>query len=119
MQYSELKEKLFRYEIDFFCAEFCKDVNNLESRLGEDFYEIGSSGAKITRDEVIQVLSGLVEDREIEISEFAVNMLDEDTTLVRYKASFKENDKESWRISIWKRQKGDWVMFYHQGTECK
>lgn len=119
MQYSELKETLFQYEMDFFCAEFCKDVNNLESRISEDFYEIGSSGVEITRDEVIEALSGLVEDREIELSEFAVDMLDENTALARYKAHFKENGKVSWRTSIWKRQKGDWVMFYHQGTECK
>lgn len=54
--------------MDFFCAEFCKDVNNLESRLSEDFYEIG--------------LSGLVEDREIEISEFAVDMLAQNSPII-------------------------------------
>lgn len=114
-----LEEKLFRYEMDFFCAEFCKVQNNLESRLSEHFYEIGSSGVKITRDEVIQALSVLVEDRKIEISEFKVDMMEKNTALVRYKAHFKENGKVSWRTSIWKKNKCDWTMYYHQGTNCK
>ena len=42
-----LEKKLFRYEMDFFSAEFCKVPNNLESRLSEHFYEIGSSGKRI------------------------------------------------------------------------
>lgn len=79
----------------FFCADFCKVQNNLESRLDEHFYEIGSSGVKITRDEVIQALSVLVEDRKIEISEFKVDMMEKNTALVRYKAHFNENGKVS------------------------
>ena len=100
-----LEKKLFRYEMDFFSAEFCKVPYNLECRLGEHFYEIGSSGVKITRDEVIQALSVLVEDRKIEISEFKVDMMEKNTALVRYKAHFKENGKVSWRTSIWKKNK--------------
>ena len=93
--------------------------NNLECRLGECFYEIGSSGVKITRDEVIQALSVLVEDRKIEISEFNVDLMEKNTALVRYKAHFKENEKVSWRTSIWKKNKCDWTMYYHQGSDCK
>ena len=60
-----------------------------------------------------------MEDRKIEISEFNVDMMEKNTALVCYKAQFKENGKVSWRTSIWKKNKCDWTMYYHQGTDCK
>lgn len=118
MQTDDLEAKLLRYEKDFFDAKFCGNINNLESRLSECFYEIGSSGKKITREDVIQELSKLSENREIEITQFEVDILDANTVLVRYKANFKDRGKISWRLSIWKKQERDWVLFFHQGTEC-
>lgn len=114
----DIEAVLLQYEKDFFNAEFCCNKNNLERRLSEDFYEIGSSGKRIRREEVIHALSELSEDRKIAIIDFKVDMLDDSIALVRYKANQMDTDKVSWRSSIWKRQGCDWVMFYHQGTIC-
>ena len=40
MQYIELKEKIFRYEMDFFCAEFCKVKDNLESSNNQVYEKV-------------------------------------------------------------------------------
>lgn len=113
----DLEQLILQYEKDFFCRDFCCRVQNLEKRLDDHFQEIGSSGNKIGRQEVIDSLSRNLSDRAIDIEEFQIEILGETAVLAKYIAIFTgERNQKSFRSSVWVKRGNDWKMLYHQGT---
>ena len=110
-----LEKILLQYEYDLFSFNFCNCIENLENRFAEEFIECGISGMH-TRQDVIQYLHNITEDRKIKISEFNIAIINDDAALVRYKAFFEDSGRISSHSSIWVKRDGDWKMFYHQST---
>ena len=110
-----LEKILLQYEYDLFSFKFCNCIANLENRFAEGFIECGISGIH-TRENVIQSLYKITEDRKIDLSDFCVKVLNDDTALVRYKAFFEDNGRISSHSSIWVKRDNDWKIFYHQAT---
>ena len=116
MKIMDLEQLILQYEKDFFCRDFCCKIQNLKKRLDDHFQEIGSSGKKIGRQEVIDSLSHKLSDRAIVIEEFQIEILSETAVLAKYIAVFTEQNQKSFRSSIWVKRGNDWRMLYHQGT---
>ena len=110
-----LNEILLQYEHDFFSYKFCNCIENLENRFADEFIECGISGM-YTRQECIQSLHKISEDRKIDISDFCVQLISCDAALVRYNAYFNNCGTISSRSSIWVKRNNDWKIFYHQAT---
>ncbi len=113
----DLEQLILQYEKDFFYRDFCCKIQNLEKRLDDHFQEIGSSGKRISRQEVIDSLSHNLSDRAIVIEEFQIEVLSETALLAKYIAVFAEQNQKSFRSSIWVKRGNDWRMLYHQGTD--
>jgi len=106
---------LLQYEYDLFSCKFCNCIANLENRFAEGFTECGISGIH-TRQDVMQSLHKITEDRKIHLSDFYVEVLSDDVALVRYKAFFEDTGRISSHSSIWVKKDSDWKIFYHQAT---
>lgn len=94
------------------------DSSILDRLLAEDFFEFGSSGKIWNKKSLIKTLRN--EDCiKIQSSAFKAKKLSHDTYLVTYKTVIKSGNNlaKALRSSIWKKSKGRWLMFFHQGTK--
>lgn len=87
----------------------------LEELLAPDFTEIGQSGRRWTRAEII---AALVDDTSpaptATMSDRETRTLSDDTVLLTYSLDFA--GRQSWRTSLWRQVGGTAQCFYHQGT---
>ncbi|MGM3277108.1 DUF4440 domain-containing protein [Ralstonia sp. 24A2] len=97
-----------------------------ESRLSEllhiEFEEIGVSGRKYTREEIIPAIpSRAASAVSIESDEFTLANLGPDVALLTYRSALRHGDgtlsRHSLRSSLWVRSRtGLWQIRFHQGT---
>lgn len=106
----ELEKSLFKYE-------YMSNVDYLNSVIDDNYLEVGKSGYKITKSDVIEELSKLDEDRNIIIYNFSCSEISNDIFLVHYFTK-KESDN-IFRTSIWKKENNDYKIFFHQATLYK
>lgn len=81
--------------------------------LTPDFLEIGASGTRYTRANIIEHLRdepGFDGPRSVE--NFFAKPLSEDTWIVNYRIP----ETTTQRTSIWQKRGGEWKMRFHQGT---
>lgn len=87
----------------------------LEELLAPDFTEIGQSGRRWDRAEII---SALVDDTSpaptATVIDREARTLSDDTVLLTYRLDF--GGRQSWRTSLWRQVSGSAQCFYHQGT---
>jgi hypothetical protein len=94
-------------------------LNNL---LTDDFREFGSSGLIYTKQDILNRLPAETNKTEYIVSNFEIKILSEDVVVTNFKTEKVINDTEkatSLRTSIWRKEKGTWKMFFHQGTLIK
>jgi len=90
-----------------------------EEMMASDFWEVGASGRRYGRAQVLDVL----EERAAADSprepwkafEFHCRRLAQDVYLLTY-ALIQDGGRRTRRSSIWERAKGEWKIVYHQGT---
>jgi glyoxylase I family protein len=91
----------------------------LSELLDEDFEELGISGARWTRDTVMEALRN-ESFSERRISDFRLRALSDGLALVTYRvqrmATPVRPGAESLRSSLWRCNGGRWRMLFHQGT---
>ena len=90
-----------------------KNKARLNELLADNFEEVGKSGNKFTKDEIIR---NLLEEENTDFSahDFSFELLSEDCVLVKYTTTL--NGQSAHRCSIWKKQQSNWQIHYHQGT---
>lgn len=110
-----ISDLLYRYEKDFMSHEFCRHGESLNSRISDDFVELGQSGRRFNKKDVIDNLSKIPGDRNIDIRDFNVRRLSDDSYLATYRAHGK-NKGISNRSSVWVNIGGVWKIVFHQGT---
>lgn len=97
--------------------EFGTTRANFEAQLAEDFWEVGASGRRYSREFVLDTLearwSAPHEDRW-ETSEFHVREVGPDTYALTYK--LRQDARVTRRLTIWRQMEGAWKALYHQGT---
>ena len=112
-----LKKAILALEQQLLSPEIRSSAASLESLLTDDFTEIGQSGRKCGKSDVIKVLAGEASPPRLEIVDFSVTNLAENVVLATYKTASKEIGSMVLRCSIWVRQaQHGWRMRYHQGT---
>ena len=88
----------------------------LADLLAGDFVEVGASGRTWSK---ASILAALAEGgaREVEISDFVVEILAPSVALVTF-ASIAGGGRAK-RSSVWVERGGRWEMRYHQGTRSE
>jgi hypothetical protein len=111
-------EEVRDLELSLLTEAVRKDAARLYLLLTEEFCEFGASGRVYTKSEVIAEL--LAEhERRIAMKDFATQMIDSSTMLVRYRSVREGEDGvvvEALRSSIWVLREGRWQILFHQGT---
>jgi hypothetical protein len=110
-------EELRRREPLFHRPEFCRSRAVLEAMMSDDFWEIGASGRRYSRDYVLQTLAARDED-PIEdhwrTADFHCRELAPDVYLLTY--TLQQAGRKTRRATIWQRSEAGWKTVFHQGT---
>ncbi|WP_397538339.1 DUF4440 domain-containing protein [Rummeliibacillus pycnus] len=114
MNYS-LKEHILQLEEKLLKPEIRSSQTELSNLLSENFFEFGSSGKILYKNE------GISQDGiavvKMTLSNFEIHPLSEEIVLATYRIYNVESKQHSIRSSIWKLSEGRWKMVFHQGTK--
>lgn len=109
----ELKVLLENLERELASAEVRSDASRMSTLLSDDFEEVGTSGRRYFRQDVLDSV-GHLNDALYELSDFSFLELARTSVLVKYKALL--NGQPTRRSSIWICRDGAWQMCYHQSS---
>jgi len=112
--------KLRERERQLHCLETRNQLSVIDELLHEQFFEIGRSGRRYDRSQVVDALINDEPGDEIHAEDFAVTVLSEGCALLTYR-SFTLNAqgdiaRPTLRASIWIKTGEAWQMQFHQGT---
>ena len=114
----EVLEELKKREPIFHRPEFGTTRADFDRMMAPDFWEIGASGQRYSREFVLNELerrySGEYHD-VWETSEFHCKRLGEDTFLLTY-TLLQDHTRRTRRTTIWRRTADGWKIIFHQGT---
>ena len=114
---SPLTKELRELEVRVMTAAGAGHPNDIADFMSEDFVEIGSSGHKYSKRDVLDALPKLPR-RKFTLDEFQVRELAPELAMVTYKASAVSKHGVAWayRTSLWQRRAGKWQIVFHQAT---
>lgn len=117
----DVKAKLIQLEKHLFKAEVRTSAEQLQALIAEEFIEIGASGVRFGKAEVLERLP-LERPPLIEAFDFEHRYLADACVQLFYKAKMIKHGeakaKYSLRCSIWRLNGSHWQIVYHQGTSC-
>jgi hypothetical protein len=108
---ARLEPILHRPDLKKTCAELAKMTT-------DDFWEVGASGRRYSKDFVLGVLEKRIAEQKADVwetSDFHCRQLAPDVYLFTY-ALIQNNVRRTLRSSIWQRTGEGWKCIYHQGT---
>ncbi|MDM9615522.1 DUF4440 domain-containing protein [Kosakonia cowanii] len=116
----KLCAKLSELEKQLHCLQTRNQHRVVDDLLHEAFFEIGRSGRRYDRSQVVDALINDEPGDEIHAEDFAVTVLSEGCALLTYR-SFTLNAqgdiaRPTLRASIWIKTGEAWQMQFHQGT---
>ena len=112
-----LKE-LIRREPIFHRPELGTTRADFENMTVADFWEVGASGRRYSRIDVLDALEKRYASPHTDVWEtagFHCWKLAEDVYLLTY-TLIQGHKRKTRRSTIWQRSAGDWRIVYHQGT---
>jgi hypothetical protein len=115
---AEVLEELSAREPVFHRAEFGVSREDFERMTVEEFWEIGASGRRYSRNFVLDELEkryAAGHEDVWETSEFHCRRLAEDVFLLTYKL-VQNGTRVTRRSTIWQRTAENWKIVFHQGT---
>jgi len=115
---AEILRELSAREPIFHRAEFGVSREDFERMTVEEFWEIGASGRRYSRNFILDELEKrYAADHEDvwETSEFHCRRLTEDVFLLTY-TLVQDDTRVTRRSTIWQRTAEDWKIVFHQGT---
>lgn len=111
-------DELRRREPIFHHPEFGTERTDYARMTAEDFWEIGASGQRYSREYVFDVLDARraapVDESDWETRDFHCRELAPDVYLLTY--TLRQGNRLTRRSTIWRRAGGDWQIVFHQGT---
>jgi mannose-6-phosphate isomerase-like protein (cupin superfamily) len=119
------KPKLSWYEPLFHHPELGVSSQFFEQMTHEDFWEVGASGQKYKRTEVLQTVKERYQDVNYsqndtwECSNFLIKEITKDFYLITYVLYQSKFTRKTCRSSIWRWDHDHWKVLYHQGTPCE
>jgi hypothetical protein len=108
---------LRRREPIFHRPAFGTKRGEVESMVDDDFWEVGASGRRYTRNYILEVLETRArtpEEDSWETSDFRCQELATDLYLLTY--TLRQGERVTRRTTIWRRSQDDWKIVFHQGT---
>lgn len=112
---STLKEQLLQLEKKLLEPEIRLSKDELSNLLADSFFEFGSSGKVLYKDENIGEMSLSIV--QMKLSDFEIHPMSEEIVLTTYRIYNEMKNEHSLRSSIWKLIDGRWKMHFHQGTK--
>ena len=113
---AELKQR----EPIFHRPELGTSRADFEAQTAADFWEVGASGTRYSREFVWETLErrrANPTDDPWETSEFRCRELAANTYLLTY--LLRQDVRFTRRATVWQRSTGGWQIVYHQGTVVK
>jgi ribonuclease HI len=107
-------EEVTQRELSLLSPEVRGDRPQLEALLHPEFVEVGASGRRWTRSQMIDALVDEPGAAGPQVSDLESWPLSTDVVLVTYSA--RRGGTTSLRSSIWVRGEHGWVARFHQGT---
>lgn len=91
---------------------------DFDDMMAPDFWEVGASGRRYSRDAVLDVLerryAGEYIDEQLEATDFYCRRLADDFYLLTY--TLFQAERKTRRATIWQRTPTGWKIVFHQGT---
>ncbi|MET9328183.1 DUF4440 domain-containing protein [Tsukamurella sp. NPDC003166] len=91
---------------------------DFDDAVAPDFWEIGASGRRYSREYVREVieqrLNSPPDESDWETSEFQVRALGASVYLLTY--TLAQGDRITRRLTVWRRRENRWSVMFHQGT---
>lgn len=109
--------ELMRREPIFHRPELGTTRADFEAQTAPDFWEVGASGRRYSRDEVLAALEARhaqPHDDEWETSDFRCREIGPDSYAVTY--VLRQGERITRRLTLWRRDDDGWRILYHQGT---
>jgi hypothetical protein len=102
----------------FHTPEFGLEPADFDRRTAPDYWEVGASGRRYSREFILQMLAdappvNAATDRW-RASGHALRQLGPDTYLLTY--SLRQGERLTRRSTIWERTSQGWRILFHQGT---
>jgi hypothetical protein len=117
LKLSDVLDELRRREPIFHRPEFATTRADLERITAEEFWEVGASGRRYSREFVLEV----IEERGVtppgddwEMSDVRCQEIAADNFLFTY--TLAQGPRITRRATIWRRTEEGWKIVYHQGT---
>ena len=110
-------EELRRREPIFHRPQYVRSRADVEAMTAEDFWEIGASGRRYSREYVLDTLEARLEspmEDSWETCDFHCRKLATDVYLLTY--TLLQGERLTRRATIWQRSGSDWKVIFHQGT---
>jgi hypothetical protein len=115
---SQVLEELRRREPIFHSAEFGATRADFERATAPEYWEVGASGRRYSREFILRGLEG---NPPVEAAsagwrcyDHALRRLGTDTYLLTY--TLRQIDRLTRRATIWQTAPAGWRILYHQGT---
>jgi hypothetical protein len=87
------------------------------AQIAEDFWEVGASGRRYSRQHVLATLGvrwSLPHADAWETSQFHCRQVGSDTYALTY--TLRQQSRVTRRLTIWRKVDGKWKALFHQGT---
>jgi hypothetical protein len=111
-------DELRSYEPIFHTHTFGLTTADCERRIASDYWEVGASGRRYSREFILQHFAGKppidAHTAGWKTSEHALRKLSLDTFLLTY--TLDQGDRLTRRATIWRSTPQGWVILFHQGT---
>ncbi|HVG26048.1 MAG TPA: DUF4440 domain-containing protein [Acidobacteriaceae bacterium] len=111
-------QELRRREPIFHSAEFGTSTADYERNMAPDYWEVGASGKRYSREFILREFEGkpaaYAEILGWKSWGYAVRQLGPDTYLLTY--TLRQGERLTRRATIWRRAVHGWSILYHQGT---
>lgn len=115
-----LLEHLQALEMSLHKPETLGDPARLSELLHTDFFEIGRSGQRYSRADILAELESGLHGADIESSDYALAEVVDGITLLSYTTAHVNvagrKSRQTRRTSMWQRTEQGWKLRFHQGT---
>lgn len=110
-------EELRRREPIFHHPEFGTTRRDYEAMTHPEFWEVGASGKRYSREFVLDTLASRLPDPNEDqwaASDFLCREIAADNYLITY--TLAQGPRITRRATLWRRTQAGWQALYHQGT---
>lgn len=90
---------------------------DFEAQIAPDFWEVGASGRRYSREHVLDVLEARYAEPHVdewETSDFHCREIGPQSYAVTY--ILRQGERITRRLTLWRKDDDGWKILYHQGT---